>query len=146
MIDKTKQVALDYISKTIIRIVSEETEISYQLMVDRTREREIVQARHLAMSFIKQHNTISLSQIGKIFGGRDHSTIIHAIDIVQDLRLNRYYNELYLKIEERVNKELNLVISKAKLMDEIKRINTIRKYNHIPSYELAKNLLMGNYV
>jgi len=59
----------------------------FQLPVDqlraKTRKKEVVQARQIAMYLAKQMTTHSLITIGLHFGGRDHSTVIHALEIVE---------------------------------------------------------------
>jgi chromosomal replication initiator protein len=50
----------------------------------RTRTRDVVTARHAAMYFAKERTTLSLKSIGLRFGGRDHSTVIHACNAVND--------------------------------------------------------------
>ncbi len=59
-------------------IVCEYFEIDQDLVRAKTRKREIVQARQLAMYFSKALTQHSLKTIGLQFGGRDHSTVIHA--------------------------------------------------------------------
>ena len=68
----------------IQRIVAEFYGIGDHLMRDKTRKREIVQARQVAMFFSKQFTPHSLKNIGLHFGGRDHSTVIHATQSVEN--------------------------------------------------------------
>jgi chromosomal replication initiator protein len=49
-----------------------------------TRKREILEPRQIFMWLIRNKTAISLSNIGKICGGRDHSTVIHACRKVDD--------------------------------------------------------------
>ncbi|MEX0884396.1 MAG: helix-turn-helix domain-containing protein, partial [Cyclobacteriaceae bacterium] len=51
----------------------------------KTRKKEIVIARQVAMYFSKEFTNHSLKSIGYHFGGRDHSTVIHAVQSVNDL-------------------------------------------------------------
>lgn len=52
-------------------------------MVSQRRGAAIARPRQIAM-YLSRHMTIkSLPQIGKLFGGRDHSTVIHAIKVVE---------------------------------------------------------------
>jgi chromosomal replication initiator protein len=51
----------------------------------RTRTRNVVQARQVAMYLCRKYTDETLQKIGKEFGGRDHSTVIHSIDTVEDL-------------------------------------------------------------
>ena len=62
----------------IRRIACEYLGVSEDLVLGRGRKREIVQARHVGMYFSKQLTGHSLATIGRYFGGKDHSTVIHA--------------------------------------------------------------------
>ena len=68
----------------IQRVVCDYLKIPEDLVRARTRKREIVQARQVAMFFTKQLTKHSLKTIGLHFGGRDHSTVIHAVQSVSD--------------------------------------------------------------
>ena len=50
----------------------------------KTRKQEIVNARQIAMYLTKELTNSSLKTIGLHFGGRDHSTVIHAYQTVED--------------------------------------------------------------
>ena len=58
--------------------------ISAELLSEKTRKREIVIARHMAMYFCKELTAHSLKSIGLRFGGRDHSTVIHAYKTIEN--------------------------------------------------------------
>lgn len=58
--------------------------ISEDLIRAKTRKREVVQARQVAMHFCKKLTGHSLKTIGLHFGGRDHSTVIHANQSVEN--------------------------------------------------------------
>lgn len=68
----------------IQRVVCEYLKIPEDLVRERTRKREVVQARQVAMYYSKQLTRHSLKTIGLHFGGRDHSTVIHAVQSVED--------------------------------------------------------------
>ncbi len=51
----------------------------------KTRKKEIAQARQICMYLCKRLTDSSLKTIGLHFGGRDHSTVIHAINTVEEL-------------------------------------------------------------
>lgn len=74
------EVGIDYIQKT----VSEYFKIPVDQLKDKTRKKEIVMARQIAMFFAKEYTNHSLKSIGEHFGGRDHSTVIHAVQAVND--------------------------------------------------------------
>ena len=66
-------------------MVCEYFTIGVDLVKSKTRKREIVQARQISMYFAKDLTKASLKTIGMHFGGRDHSTVIHACQTVNDL-------------------------------------------------------------
>ncbi len=68
----------------IQRIVCEHLGISQEKMRSKTRKRDVTRARQIAMYFTKKHTQHSLKDIGLHFGGRDHSTVIHANNAVED--------------------------------------------------------------
>lgn len=68
----------------IQRIVCEYMNMEEDRMRGKTRKREVVRARQIAMYFCKQFTQNSLKTIGLHFGGRDHSTVIHANNTVED--------------------------------------------------------------
>lgn len=76
--------------KTILTIerIMEYTSQIFSLPVDqlraKTRKKDIVKARQAAMYLSKQLTNHSLVTIGLHFGGRDHTTVIHALDCVDD--------------------------------------------------------------
>lgn len=78
--DIDSEVGIDYIQKT----VSEYFKIPIDQLKDKTRKKEIVLARQIAMYFSKDYTNLSLKTIGDHFGGRDHSTVIHAVQAVSD--------------------------------------------------------------
>lgn len=79
--DIESEVGIDYIQKT----VSEYYHLKADQLKDKTRKKEIVIARQIAMYFSKEYTNHSLKSIGYHFGGRDHSTVIHAVQSVNDM-------------------------------------------------------------
>ncbi|MBC6610707.1 chromosomal replication initiator protein DnaA [Hymenobacter sp. BT507] len=75
------EVNLDFIQKTVAEYFS----LPVELLKAKTRKKEVVTARQVAMYFAKEHTTHSLKSIGHHFGGRDHSTVIHSVQTVSDL-------------------------------------------------------------
>lgn len=86
MVDKLvkstrKEISIDYIQK----IVCEYFGLPSDVLQTKTRKREIVQARQIAMFFSKSMTKSSLSTIGSIIGGKDHATVLHACKTVNNL-------------------------------------------------------------
>lgn len=70
--------------EAIQRTVCEYFNIPEDLVRAKTRKQEIVNARQMAMYLAKELTNSSLKTIGLHFGGRDHSTVIHAYQSVED--------------------------------------------------------------
>ena len=68
----------------IQRLVCTHLDIPEDLIRAKTRKQEVVNARQIAMYLAKELTNSSLKTIGLHFGGRDHSTVIHAYQTVED--------------------------------------------------------------
>ena len=73
---------------SITKIVCDYFSITENKLRDKTRKKEIVQARQLAMYLSKEMTNASLKTIGLHFGGRDHSTVIHACTSIEKTKEN----------------------------------------------------------
>lgn len=69
----------------IQQVVCDHFKISEELLQTKTRKREVVQARQLAMYFSKNYTKFSLSYIGNQIGKKDHATVLYACKAVTDL-------------------------------------------------------------
>ncbi len=104
MIDKfvkntAREVSIDYIQK----VVCDYFELPLELLKSKTRKREVVQARQIAMYFSKCMTKSSLATIGLHCGGKDHATVLHACRTVNNLmdtdkRFKTYIDDLNKKI------------------------------------------------
>jgi chromosomal replication initiator protein len=82
--DRKINITIDDISKAVCHYLN----IPENKIREKTRKKEIVLARQLAMYFSKELTKSSLKTIGLHFGGRDHSTVIHACNSIEQMRLN----------------------------------------------------------
>jgi chromosomal replication initiator protein len=80
-----RNVSLEISIESIQSLVCEYFDLPVDLLKAKTRKREIVQARQISMYFAKKLTKNSLKTIGEYFGGRDHSTVIHSCQTVEDL-------------------------------------------------------------
>ena len=67
-------------SRQIAEMVAEFYHISLEAMCGKQRDKHIVMPRQIAMYLIRQETQASLLEIGQLFGGRDHSTVLHACE------------------------------------------------------------------
>ena len=80
--------------------------ISKEMMLSKTRKREIVQARQIAMYLGRSLTKTSLAQIGAQIGGKDHATVLHACNTVSDLiETDRNFKQDVLSIEKLLKAE-----------------------------------------
>ncbi len=85
-------------------IVCEYFNLDQDLVRAKTRKREVVQARQLAMYFSKELTHHSLKTIGLQFGGRDHSTVIHANRTVNDhLETDPKYRDMVQSLRQQLD-------------------------------------------
>jgi chromosomal replication initiator protein len=104
MIDKfikntSREISIDFIQK----IVCDYFGLPLESIGSKTRKREIVQARQLAMYFSKKLTKASLATIGLHCGNKDHATVLHACRTVNNLmdtdkQFRNYVEELDKKI------------------------------------------------
>lgn len=90
-----KQVSIDNIQRT----VAEYYKIKISDLHSKRRSRSIARPRQVAMALAKELTQHSLPEIGEAFGGRDHTTVLHACRKVKELRettgdINEDYNNL----------------------------------------------------
>ena len=71
----------------IQRRVAEHFNIRLSEMTSERRARAVARPRQVAMYLAKQLTTRSLPEIGKKFGGRDHTTVMHAVRKIEELTL-----------------------------------------------------------
>ena len=77
-----KLVTIDNIQKT----VAEYYKIKVADLLSKRRSRSVARPRQIAMALSKELTNHSLPEIGDAFGGRDHTTVLHACRKVKDLR------------------------------------------------------------
>ncbi|CAH1000250.1 Chromosomal replication initiator protein DnaA [Neolewinella maritima] len=71
--------------EVIQRTVAEYYNLDVEKLASATRRRHVVLARQISMFLVKQFTDESLKAIGRLFGGRDHSTVLYSIKTVRDL-------------------------------------------------------------
>ena len=105
MIDKlvkstARELSIDYIQK----VVSDYFNIPIEMMHSKTRKREIVQARQIAMYFSKNLTKSSLATIGSQIGGKDHATVLHACKTVGNLyETDKRFRAYIVEIEKKLS-------------------------------------------
>ena len=73
-------------SKTPIAMVKsmcEKMSVSYDEICGNSRTRRLVRARQIMMAALKEVTNLSLTEIGKVCGGRDHATVVYALNQIE---------------------------------------------------------------
>jgi chromosomal replication initiator protein len=96
-----KPLTIDDIKST----VSDYYNISIEKMESRSRKHEIALSRQMSMYIAKQLTSLSLKSIGSHFGGRDHSTVLHSCQaienyLVTDKSVKNAYETLFKRVKE----------------------------------------------
>lgn len=95
----SKEITIDAIQK----MVCDYFDVPYEKLLQKTRKREIVQARQITMYLAKTFTKNSLKTIGEHFGGRDHTTVIHSCQTVKDLMdTDSMFKESVLELQQKV--------------------------------------------
>jgi chromosomal replication initiator protein len=81
---------------TIMAVASEYFTVDIDDLVSASRSRELVNARQIAMYLCRELTDLSLPKIGELFGGRDHTTVMHAERKIRGLMTERLsvYNQI----------------------------------------------------
>lgn len=88
----------------IVRAVAHYHSLSPDDLIARGRQQKISDARQIAMYFSRELTDLSYASIGRRFGGRDHSTVIHACRKVRD----------YIDVQSGFEDELNSIRSEIR--------------------------------
>ena len=87
----------------ILKVVSQESTIPINVILTKSRKREVVEQRQKAMSLAKTFTGASLATIGLMIGNKDHATVLHACKTVNNLmdtdkNYKGDYTNMYIKI------------------------------------------------
>jgi chromosomal replication initiator protein len=86
-------------SKSIIEVVGGYYTLSVESLCGKSRKKEIVRPRQIAMYLLRKENNLSFPSIGDYFGGRDHTTAMYACDKIEKL----------LEHDEETLREINFI-------------------------------------
>ncbi|MBW3657102.1 MAG: chromosomal replication initiator protein DnaA [Actinobacteria bacterium] len=88
------------------QLIMEEVSAYFSLSVEElcspSRSRQLVTARQIAMYLVREMTDLSLPRIGKAFGGRDHTTVMHANSKIANLMQER--RAIYDQVQELTNR------------------------------------------
>ena len=98
----------DITAEGIIKTVSQFTKISEKEIIGKSRKMPIVEARQISIFLCREILKMPLTTIGMYFGGRDHSTIIHACNVINvKLKEDKKVSGLIAKLRNQLTFALN---------------------------------------
>lgn len=89
--------------QAILQSVSAYYGVTLQAITGKSRSKQIVEARHVAMYLLREDAELALKQIGLLLGHRDHSTVIHGVQkitncLIADPRLSAQLSEVRAQV------------------------------------------------
>ena len=98
------QIAKAPTASDIAKAVAKEMQVTMELLRGPVRKSSVVRARGLAMLLMRQWTDVSFKNIGEYFGGRDHTTVMHACkktedDLTKDIDLERMADRIRQKLK-----------------------------------------------
>ena len=99
-----KAIASELSEQKVINVVADYYNLSPSQLTGKIRTGQIALARHIAMYLIRITLDVSLKKIGDIFGGKDHTTVMNAIQKVDkglktDMALKEAVEELQKRLK-----------------------------------------------
>ena len=90
--------------RKIINIVADYYNLEPSQIIGKTRTEQIVLARHISMYLVRDLLDIPLKKIGEAFGGRDHTTVMSAIEKVdKELKTDALLRNAIEELKRRIN-------------------------------------------
>jgi len=94
-----KKITIDVVKK----IVCDYYKINKELLEGKTRKKEVVLARQVAMYLARELTNSSLETVGLYFGGRDHSTVIHACKMIEEkIKRDKEFDETIKSLKKKI--------------------------------------------
>lgn len=89
--------------KKLVESVASFYNVTTEDLIKQSRKKEFVKPRQVAMYLIRKQIESSFPSIGEFFGGRDHTTVMHAVEKIENLA----------KEKESIRQEIDLILEKA---------------------------------
>ncbi|KAF5271434.1 hypothetical protein FQR65_LT17612 [Abscondita terminalis] len=134
----------------IKKFIADEQKITITSLESKSRIKEIANARFLAMYFAQNLLKMQLSEIGRHFGGRDHSTVSHAIGQIEkkmsEKNFLNYVNSLKKKISKRIAIEVKNDEILLKSANESLSLKINLSFNEVEIKEIGNVLVKPKYL
>lgn len=99
--EERKRISIHYIQEKVAEFFN----ISLPELKSKSRKKNIALPRQIAIYFARKYTDASLNEIGNAFGGKDHTTVLHAIQKIERERDSKL-KSIISKIEEKLSKNI----------------------------------------
>lgn len=90
-------------AKSVITVVADTFSLKVSQLTGKQRKKELVLPRHLAMYIMRTELNVPLMEIGRLFGGRDHTTVMHATErVTHELVTNSHLRDALVQVQKRL--------------------------------------------
>ena len=89
--------------KKLVECVAGFYNVTIEDLIKQSRKKEFVKPRQIAMFLIRKELESSFPSIGEFFGGRDHTTVMHAVEKIEN----------QVKEKENIKQEIDIILEKA---------------------------------
>ncbi len=87
----------------VIKYTAEEYRVDANALVGKRRTKRVNEARQVAMFIARELTDLSLPQIGDVFGGRTHSTVLHSCNkVIDEMKFDTFLHDRVQKIQQRL--------------------------------------------
>jgi chromosomal replication initiator protein len=87
----------------VVDVVARAFNLTVEHLLGRDRSREVALPRQVAMYLLREEANVSLPQIGEVLGGRDHTTVMYAIEKIADkLETDNHFRQRVVQIRQQL--------------------------------------------
>jgi len=143
---KEQPLITDVRIKPIVEFVSEWYGITSRQLVAKTRKREILEPRQIAIWLAVKYTRMSKVAIGANIGGKDHATVLHSERVVDNLLetdklYSKRFNEMYEVFKKKILPQITTYVAKDDYELGLFNAKTLKQKTDVIKREYEKRLV-----
>ena len=143
---KEQPLITDVRIKPIVEFVSEWYGITSRQLVAKTRKREILEPRQIAIWLAVKYTRMSKVAIGANIGGKDHATVLHSERVVDNLLetdklYSKRFNEMYEVFKKKILPQITAYVAKNDYELGLFNAKTLKEKTDVIKREYEKRLV-----
>lgn len=106
----SSKVSHDVTAEELVDFVCRDLSVNIVSVQGKSRKGPVAQARHISIYFLRKYlNHLTLKDIGEVFGGKDHSTILHSIKAVDiQIETDKVFRDKVEDLDKKLRKTLRV--------------------------------------